>query len=38
MGPEGGDGGGLLVAEGTPKKVSENKASHTGAYLKRFFK
>lgn len=37
MGPEGGDGGGTLVAEGTPKQVSENKASHTGIYLKRFF-
>lgn len=37
MGPEGGDGGGMLIAEGTPKQVSENKASHTGAYLKRFY-
>ncbi|MCK9395479.1 MAG: excinuclease ABC subunit UvrA [Methylobacter sp.] len=37
MGPEGGDGGGTLVAEGTPKQVSENKSSHTGEYLKRFF-
>ncbi|PPK75301.1 excinuclease ABC subunit A [Methylobacter tundripaludum] len=37
MGPEGGDGGGTLVAEGTPKQVSENGASHTGEYLKRFF-
>ncbi len=37
MGPEGGDGGGTLVAEGTPKQVSENKASHTGLYLQRFF-
>ncbi|MGR9036782.1 MAG: excinuclease ABC subunit UvrA, partial [Gammaproteobacteria bacterium] len=37
MGPEGGDGGGLLIAEGTPKDVSENEASYTGAYLKRFF-
>jgi len=37
MGPEGGDGGGTLVAEGTPKQVSENKASYTGMYLKRFF-
>ncbi len=37
MGPEGGDGGGTLVAEGTPKQVSKNKASHTGEYLKRFF-
>jgi excinuclease ABC subunit A len=37
MGPEGGDGGGTLVAEGTPKQVSESTASHTGMYLKRFF-
>jgi excinuclease ABC subunit A len=37
MGPEGGDGGGTLVAEGTPQKVSENEASYTGHYLKRFF-
>jgi excinuclease ABC subunit A len=37
MGPEGGDGGGTLVAEGTPKQVSKNKVSHTGHYLKRFF-
>lgn len=37
MGPEGGDGGGLLVAEGTPKQVSQNLASHTGTYLQRFF-
>jgi excinuclease ABC subunit A len=37
MGPEGGDGGGTLVAKGTPKQVSENVASHTGEYLRRFF-
>ena len=37
MGPEGGDGGGTLVAEGTPKQISENKASHTGTYLQRFW-
>jgi excinuclease ABC subunit A len=37
MGPEGGDGGGTLVAEGTPKQIAENPASHTGVYLKRFF-
>ncbi len=37
MGPEGGDGGGLLVAEGTPLQLSENNTSHTGHYLKRFF-
>ena len=37
MGPEGGDGGGELVAEGTPKQVSKNQASHTGHYLQRYF-
>ncbi|WP_062763457.1 excinuclease ABC subunit UvrA [Falsirhodobacter sp. alg1] len=33
IGPEGGDGGGLIVAEGTPEDVSANKDSHTGYYL-----
>jgi excinuclease ABC subunit A len=37
MGPKGGDGGGTLVAKGLPKQVSDNKASHTGEYLQRFF-
>ena len=37
MGPEGGTGGGTLVAEGTPEEVSKNKASYTGQYLQRFF-
>jgi len=37
MGPEGGDGGGTLVAEGTPQTVADNPASHTGTYLRRFF-
>jgi excinuclease ABC subunit A len=35
MGPEGGDGGGRVVAEGTPEDVVKVKASHTGRYLKR---
>ncbi|MDF0597073.1 excinuclease ABC subunit UvrA [Psychromarinibacter halotolerans] len=34
IGPEGGDGGGTIVAEGTPEQVSEVAASHTGHYLK----
>src|SRR5437867_3337785 len=34
LGPEGGDGGGRLVAEGTPEQVAANQASHTGSYLK----
>ncbi len=37
MGPEGGIGGGTLVAEGTPETVSQNNDSHTGTYLKRYF-
>ncbi len=34
MGPEGGDGGGTVVAQGTPEDVAANPASHTGRYLK----
>ncbi len=34
LGPEGGDEGGKLVAEGTPEKVAENPNSYTGAFLK----
>jgi excinuclease ABC subunit A len=34
MGPEGGDGGGLVIAEGSPEKVAENPKSYTGKYLK----
>ncbi|MEL6168154.1 MAG: excinuclease ABC subunit UvrA [Pseudomonadota bacterium] len=34
IGPEGGDGGGTVVAEGTPEDVAEVEASHTGRYLK----
>ena len=33
MGPEGGDGGGRLVAEGTPEQIAENLHSHTGHWL-----
>ena len=35
MGPEGGDGGGTLVVEGTPEQVAAHAASHTGRYLAR---
>lgn len=35
MGPEGGDGGGTVVATGTPEQVAENKSSYTGQYLKK---
>lgn len=34
MGPEGGDGGGTVVAEGTPEKIASMKRSYTGRYLK----
>ena len=33
LGPEGGAGGGLLIAEGTPEQVAKVKASHTGKFL-----
>ena len=33
MGPEGGDGGGLVIASGTPEKVAETPESHTGRFL-----
>ncbi|AVS76124.1 excinuclease ABC subunit UvrA [Paracidovorax cattleyae] len=36
MGPEGGAGGGTVVAEGTPEEVAANPASHTGRYLARY--
>ncbi len=34
IGPEGGDGGGQIVAEGTPEQIAEMPGSHTGRYLK----
>jgi excinuclease ABC subunit A len=34
LGPEGGSGGGRIIAEGTPEDVAQNSASHTGHYLK----
>ena len=33
LGPEGGSGGGVVVAEGTPEAVAKNKASYTGTFL-----
>ncbi|MDN3310736.1 excinuclease ABC subunit UvrA [Microbacterium oryzae] len=33
LGPEGGSGGGTIVATGTPEQVAKNEASHTGAFL-----
>ncbi|MGR3433380.1 MAG: hypothetical protein ACU0CO_00610, partial [Shimia sp.] len=34
VGPEGGDGGGTIVATGTPEQIAEVPESHTGRYLK----
>jgi len=34
LGPEGGDEGGEIVAEGTPEEVATNRRSYTGGYLK----
>ena len=38
LGPEGGDAGGRLVAEGTPEEVAKNPASYTGKYLAEILK
>jgi excinuclease ABC subunit A len=35
LGPEGGNGGGQIIAEGTPEQVAQNPASFTGHYLQR---
>ena len=35
LGPEGGDGGGTVVAEGTPEKIANNPDSYTGIYVKK---
>lgn len=35
MGAEGGDGGGMIVAEGTPEQVAAEESSHIGQYLKK---
>jgi excinuclease ABC subunit A len=35
FGPEGGEGGGKLVAKGTPEDIADSKTSHTGRYLKK---
>jgi excinuclease ABC subunit A len=34
LGPEGGDGGGKIVAQGTPEEIAKSKESHTGRFLK----
>ena len=35
LGPEGGDKGGYIIAQGTPEEVAENEKSYTGHFLKR---
>ena len=38
LGPEGGSGGGEIIAEGTPEDVAQNARSHTGRFLKPMLK
>ena len=38
MGPEGGDGGGTVIAQGTPEEVAENARSYTGQFLKKILR
>ena len=36
LGPEGGDGGGQIIAEGSPAEICKNKESYTGKFLKDY--
>ena len=38
LGPEGGDGGGTIVAEGEPERIVDSKASYTGYFLRKFLR
>ena len=38
LGPEGGAGGGMIIAEGTPEDVAESTVSHTATFLKALLK
>jgi excinuclease ABC subunit A len=38
LGPEGGDAGGQIIAQGTPEEVAEEPRSYTGHFLQRMFK
>ena len=38
MGPEGGNGGGTVVAQGTPEEITKKRKSYTGQYLKKYLK
>ena len=37
LGPEGGEGGGTIVAQGTPEQISRSRESHTGEFLRRYY-
>ncbi len=37
LGPEGGDGGGKIITQGTPKEIIKNTKSHTAKFLKKYF-
>lgn len=36
IGPEGGDKGGTVIAQGTPEEVADNPASYTGQYVRKY--
>ena len=38
IGPEGGDKGGTVIAQGTPEEVAQQEQSYTGQYVKRYLK
>lgn len=38
LGPEGGSGGGTIIATGTPEEIAKNESSYTGQYLKKYLK
>ena len=38
LGPDGGNAGGEIIAEGTPENIVKNKKSYTGQYLKEYIK
>src|SRR5690606_8832868 len=38
LGPEGGSGGGSIIATGTPEEIARNEQSHTGRFLQELFK
>ena len=38
IGPEGGDGGGTIVAKGTPEEVAADPDSYTGRYVRKYLK